>query len=105
MIKVIGWKIWYGDGTTFSSLQVPWEKAPDQNVQVVMVYYDKKDGQGRSCRIVFCGDDLYWKNDKDEFGTSFEDTVKVGDVVKFGKKMDSKDYELMRMKAMEDYSI
>lgn len=105
MLRVIGWKIWYGNGTTFSSRQGTWERAPDQDVQVVMVYYDKKDGQGRSCRTVFCGDDKYWKNREDEFGTSFEDIIKEGDIVKHGKWTNDEGFERTRLKAMKDYSI
>ena len=105
MIKIIGWKLWYGNGTTFSSLQGSWEKAPDQDVQVLMIYYDKKDGMGRSCRRVFSGSDYYFK-DGDNFGESFDDINLVKGVVKYGKYMKTEEEFLVIQKiAMEDYSI
>lgn len=35
MLPVIGWRLWYGDGTIVSSDQSSWDAAPDQNVQVL----------------------------------------------------------------------
>lgn len=104
MLKVIGWKIWYGDGTTFSSLQGTWKKAPDQDVQILMIYYDKKDLQNRSTRKVFSGDNFYFSDDV-IFNSSFEDESKVIGIVKYGKWMDGKGFEKIRLTAMDDYTI
>jgi hypothetical protein len=35
MMPVVGWRLWYGDGTTFDSGQGSWDQAPAQNVQVL----------------------------------------------------------------------
>lgn len=103
-LKIIGWKIWYGDGTTFSSLQGIWKEAPDQNVQFWMIYLDKKDGQGRSYRQAFSGDDFYF-TDGIIYDSSFDDESKVIGIVKYGKWMDDEGFEKIRLEAMEDYSI
>lgn len=37
---VLGWKLFYGDGSTYSSKQGAWEDAPAVGVQVVNVYFE-----------------------------------------------------------------
>lgn len=100
-----GWKFFYGDGSTFSSNDGTMKEAPDQDVQVFMVYEKKTDGQNRPTRIVFSGCDYYFK-DGNKFGQSFDDVSKVRGVVKHGRwmKTEAKFNKIMAV-AMKDYSI
>ena len=34
-LPVIGWRITYGDGSTFTDVDGSWDDAPDQNVQIL----------------------------------------------------------------------
>lgn len=36
----VGWKIWYGDGSVFSSSMGRWEDAPNENVQCIIIYQE-----------------------------------------------------------------
>ncbi|MFC1600638.1 hypothetical protein ACFL25_01005 [Patescibacteria group bacterium] len=108
--KVIGFKIYYGNGITYSSRQGSWLKAPRQDVQVVILFENTKDAMGRHTRILFSGDDYYFRyfNKKGEpvWESSFTDPKKIKGHVIYGKwlKPDSK-YEKLRIKAMYDYDL
>lgn len=54
-MKVIGWRIWYADGTSISSRESSWEDAPDDGVLFVMVY---RDG---GYRMTMLGNDWYFR--------------------------------------------
>ena len=100
-----GWKLFYGNSKTFSSNNGTWENAPDQDVQILMVYEKKTDKQGRPTRIVFSGCDFYFK-DGNSFGQSFDDISKVRGVVKHGKWMNTEaEFDDIMAVAMEDYKI
>jgi hypothetical protein len=38
-LPIVGWKLWYADGLTVTSQDVPWADAPRQGVEVLMVYH------------------------------------------------------------------
>ena len=102
---VIGWKIWYGDGSTFFSKQGTWESAPNQDVQVLMTYFSTRDNMGRSCRQVWSGMDYYFM-ENNIWGCSFDDASMIKGIVKYGKWMQSEDeFDALQATAMEDYSI
>ena len=42
-MAIIGWKIFYSDGSTFSSRQGTWAEAPANNVQIIIMYQDLRD--------------------------------------------------------------
>ena len=42
--KLIGWKIWYGDGTVLTSDFNKWIDTPQKNVQVVKLFYSSDSG-------------------------------------------------------------
>lgn len=52
-MPVIGWKLWYADGSTVDSTQQTWAAAPAEGVQVLMVYHP------RGYRTVVRGRDEY----------------------------------------------
>lgn len=100
-----GWKLFYGNGKTFSSNDGTWADAPDQDVQVLLVYEKKIDRQNRPTRIAFSGCDFYFK-DGDSFGQSFDDVSKVRGVVKRGKWASTEvEFDKIMAVAMEDYNI
>jgi len=108
--KVIGWKVWYGDGFVFTSKDDIWEKAPDQNVQVVMIYFDWKDSQGKLRKQMFCGSDYYFCDGDwtvpSNWADSFTDFSVVRGVCKYGKWMKTEEeYEVIRQKALNDYEF
>jgi hypothetical protein len=35
-----GWRLYYGDGSTFDSWEGSWEEAPSDNVQILMLYFE-----------------------------------------------------------------
>ena len=59
------WKIYYGDGTTFSDQDGTWEDAPLDNVQAVAVYNETWG------RRVFYGTEFYLPGDKVSINTIF----------------------------------
>ena len=40
MAKLVGWKVWYDDGSVFSSLDGDWKDAPAEGVQILVEYYE-----------------------------------------------------------------
>lgn len=38
-LPVVGWRLWYGDGSVASSVDTSWDDAPDQDVQVLEVLH------------------------------------------------------------------
>ena len=100
---VIGWRIYYGDGTTFDDRTGRWEDAPDHNVQVVMLYEQRRDSRGRCYRFVMSGSDYYYK-DSESFGFSFDDRAQATGSVKFGKYISDEAFESIRLLAMEDFN-
>lgn len=62
-MKVLGFKIYYADGTTFSSKQGSWEDAPSEGVQFVSVYFDHLREPGKNIRLIHSGGDYYWREE------------------------------------------
>jgi len=69
-MTVVGWKIWYADGTIFSPQNGSWDTVPDDGVVEVVVYFDGLDGQDRYTREVFSGDDWYFSDGAQLFGSN-----------------------------------
>jgi len=108
--KVIGWKVWYGDESVVTSRESSWEQAPDQDVQVVMLYFDWKDSQGRPRRQIFSGCDYYFCDGNwtvpSNWADSFTDFSVVKGICKYGKWMKTEEeYEVVRQKAFNDYEF
>jgi len=98
------WKIYYSDGSTFSSNDGTWGEAPDQDVQIVILYYPRKDGMGRPTRTLVSGVDYYFKSENG-FGWSFDDFSQVIGTVKFGKWTDDINFKNIQKIAIKDYNI
>jgi hypothetical protein len=67
-MKVIAWRIYYGDGSTYSSLDGGWKQSSPVNVQAVVVFYAEtyhnfdNDGvlQQYNYRRVHHSQEYYW---------------------------------------------
>ena len=101
-MTALEWKIYYGDGSTFSSADGPPQAAPGYNVQCVAVR-DEKVG-----RQVLHGGDFYIYRDGvwyccDQFGM-FDQLIEMG-VLKTGRALSRKEYEAVLTRATEDPAL
>lgn len=65
MLPVIGWRLWYSDGSFVASDQMSWEQAPDTDVQVLEIFHDPAPYRTLSYGV-------------DEYQLSPDSTVKFG---------------------------
>jgi hypothetical protein len=101
--EIKGFKIWYSDGT-YTSKDGPWEKAPVDDVQVVMIYFKKKDALGRHTRLYSAGCDYYGLDtEKGLFTSDFDDISKVNGHVLYGKFTLWDNLEKLSKEAFDDY--
>lgn len=96
-------KIWYSDTTITGKTYRDWQNSPDEDVQVVMFYFDHKDGQGRFTRRIMFGKDYYAMNDNEKLYESFSDISKVSGHIKYGKLMDFDAFLKIKEAAWNDY--
>lgn len=79
---VKGWRIYYGDGSTFDSSQGSWTDAPDEDVQIVMLYLE------RPYRNQVCAADVYF--------------LPNGTHPKFGRAIPDEDFYAIQASAVAD---
>ena len=52
-MKIVGWQLWYADGSSISSAESTWEDAPQSGVQVLKRYFEnggeRHNGQHLQC--------------------------------------------------------
>ena len=101
--KIIGWKIWYGDDTTYSSSQGTWDSAPSENVQAVMLHEQGMDGDNRHTRVVLNGYDFYFKDGDTYGGYQLGEKERAG--VKNGQWMEAVGFHKLLQIVMEDYTF
>ena len=109
MPKIRAFKIWYSD-KTFDSTQAvakdvfgAWKEAPDQDVQVVMFYFDENDGMGRPMGRVMKGQDYYAMDENGNLSEHFDDIAKVSGAVKYGKFTDWNNLMRLEEISFRDY--
>lgn len=101
--EYLGFKIWYSD-STFDSTQGEWTDAPDDDVQYVMIYFQKKDALSRYTRLAASGCDYYALDmETKHFTSSFDDVAKVKGHIKYGKFMDLETLLSMSGEFYNDY--
>lgn len=100
--EIAGFKIWYSD-KTYSSNDGIWNDAPEDNVQVVMIYFKKRDALNRHTRLYSSGCDYYALNKDGRFTSHFEDISKVDGHVLYGKYMNWEELAKLEQKAFDDY--
>lgn len=109
MPKIRAFKIWYSD-KTFDSTQAvakdvfgAWKEASDQDIQVVMFYFDENDALGRPTRRYMRGQDFYAMADNENLSESFDDIAKVEGEVKYGKYTTDENLSKIETESSSDY--
>jgi len=108
-MRIKAFKIWYSD-KTFDSAQATardvfgaWKEAPDQNIQVVVFYFDEDDSFGRPTRRVMKGQDYYAMDENENLSEHFDDITKVSGVVRYGKWTEWDNFVRIDAEAFSDY--
>ena len=108
---IIGWKLYYGDGSVVSSKEKEWTDAPSENVQVLIVYFAETyeiwrdtngDGVGdqletENYRDMYFGYDYFW-----QFGNGQSAQVPENAEVKLGKELEQSEWRAIYNQALED---
>ena len=109
MPKLRAFKIWYSD-KTFDSTQAvakdifgAWKESPEDDVQVVVFYFEETDGMGRPTRRMMSADDYYSMDDQENLYQSFDDITKVKGAVKLGKFTTMENLVRIEKEAVDDY--
>jgi len=97
MARLIGWKLYYDDGSVFASTHVLWQDAPSDGIQVLVEFYD--DGTKK----IHIERDYYILDDGKAYGTNnINPWLRKQGTVKFGRwSSDDKFQELVK-KAKSD---
>ena len=108
-MPIKAFKIWYSD-KTFDSTQAvakdifgAWKEAPDQDIQVVVFYFEENDGLGRPTRKYMRGEDFYAMDETEKLSEHFDDITKVEGVVKYGKYTTDENIAKLETESFEDY--
>lgn len=99
-MTIKGWRLYYGDGTTFDSTQGSWEDAPATNVQVLSVYYeetyrifDQSRWQIRPRRSLYHTYDYFFKAPGDVFGCTQAPNIPADASVKLGLLINDRTFQ------------
>ena len=109
-MRVIGWKAWYTEQRKFDSRQTAWADLPDDGVLLLMLYFDSRDGQKRPKRMIMSGNDYYFSDGDQLFGSSNQDPDAIREryptcAVKQGKWTTYPDIERVNSEAIADYGM
>lgn len=97
MSKLIGWKIYYDDDSTFSSLDGEWSRAPSDGIQVLVEYYE--DGSKK----IHIEREYYILDDGKAFGTNnINPWLRKKREVKFGRWSSDDRFKQLVQKAKSD---
>lgn len=107
--RVVGWKAFYLDHTYTSKL-IEWKDLPEDGLQVVILYYDVKDGMGRPTRLILSGQTWYFSDGDQLFGANndgLEENKQRYPTCTFkrGKWIRLADLEKIRQTSMGDYEV
>lgn len=100
----VAFRIYYGDDTTYtgvgtqSELRQLWKLAPDQNVQVVVLYENTLDAHGNNTKMLYSGVD-YFMFDGERF--IFDNVLYDGHVL-FGLWDSNRHFALVRDRALKE---
>ena len=105
-ITVAGWRIYYGDGTVADSRSTDWEESPNDNVQVVVVFYNETyktwiDDELKEYpyRVLYTRADYYWKWGA---GSAIDANAANAPDVKLGKELEKEDWRAVYDRANDD---
>lgn len=57
--NIVGWEVWYSDGSMWSSLTSDPNALPPTDVQVLSIYHERTDGKRGLWRLMVVGKDEY----------------------------------------------
>lgn len=104
---IIGWKIYYGDGSVVSSKEISWQEAKSDDVQVLIVYYEEtykiwRDGKQleENYRDMYFGKDYYW-----QFGNGQAHNVPEDVDVKLGKELEQAKWRSIYNRVLSDIKL
>lgn len=95
------WRIYYGDGSMFSSAEGSWSEAPDYDVQVVVLFTADQTANGSHYKTIVSMVDYYWK-DGDAFGYSFDDRRVCKGAIKYGAWLSNEGFRAVSDRALQD---
>ena len=109
--RVIGWKIFYDDESVYSSRMGSWQDAPADGVQKVLLFEETNDAQGRPTRVIHHGQDLYFSDGDQFFGSNNDELretldrypVLTSEDFKRGRWTSGENYEKIRRVVVADY--
>ncbi len=101
--EIVAFKIWYSDSEVEGHSYDDWVNAPDDDVQVVMLYFEQRDAQGRPTRLYSSGCDNYGLTKDMQFSSSLDDPSKVAGHTKSGKYMNWKQLAKLEKTTYEDW--
>lgn len=113
MARIIGWKIFYDDESVYSSRTGSWRDAPGDGVLKVLLFEDKTDGQGRPTRVIHHGQDFYFSDGDQLFGSNNDKLREnleryprlTSEDFKRGRWTSGKTYEKVRRVVIDDYEL
>jgi hypothetical protein len=74
-MTVLGWRVWYADGSVFDSKSRIWESLPERGLQILMLYFDEEYSPGTPYRQIIHGDDSYTYGGKAISGSLMPDSA------------------------------
>jgi len=77
---LIGWKLYYGNGTVLSSKHNKWIDCPQKNIQVQKLFYRNFDGTIEVC--IHHGQEYY----------ILDDLLEIPKEIKIGKSMEGEEF-------------
>lgn len=104
---IIGWHLYYVDGSVVSSRDTSWDQAPSDNVLGLLIFYEEtysiwRDGVERTehYRKELLGGDYYWP-----YGTGSADQVPEAASVKLGREVSNDAYTEMYNRMHNDLEL
>lgn len=104
---IIGFSIYYGDGRvvrskgTLEELLKAWNNALNENVQVIMLHENEKDGMGRRTRHVLQVAD-YYSFDGEKF-YACNDTRALSGRILYGLWIEDEKFEKIQKQAQQEF--
>jgi len=96
------WKIYYKDAIIRTARQGTWEDMPDEDVQVVLLFF--KRGHPGYPRARLVTHDYYWK-DGDLFGFSHTNSAYTRGTVKTGSFVSDVEWKWIKLTSKRDYVV
>ena len=107
-VSPIGYIVWYGDGTSYridKLTRAEWDKLPKDNVQIIMVFENTRDGQGRPTRVYMGGCDYYTYDGKDFQMANDTRVLTKNTTILYGRWLEDEEFKEIQRMALGDYKL